>query len=230
MKLIIHIVNIITLTFDLKHLKMFSTGLKVFAKYITYFLILQSVVYLVHFRERDVMVNYRNSSFTNYEEHIITTSNLEFTDKFTQYDYISEEYIPIFYRRIDSDEYYNVLSHPNFTCYTQDMIKCVGTTNKDINYFYGIFGYSRCNLLTQNVLDCEKNFTTTYLDVNYQVYCNYQYRYNMKTLIWGVSVLSFKLSFTYFILATIYMGYFTLEGIGNFINGTPRKHVSFKID
>ena len=209
---------------------MFSTGLKMFAKYITYLLILQSVVYLIHFRERDVMVNYRNSSFTNYEEHIITTSNLEFTDKFTQYDYISEEYIPIFYHRLDSDVYYNVLSHPNFTCYTEDMIKCVGDTNKDNNYFYGLFGYSRCNLLTRDVRECEKNFTTTYLDVNYQVYFNYQYRYNMKTLIWGLAVLALKLFLTYSILATIYMVAITLEGIGNFINGTPKKRVSFKND
>lgn len=187
-----------------------NSVIKVMPKFITYYIVLQTLYNLVKFKEDDVMVNTYNSS---QSKSINVTSQLEFTDTFTIFNYLQGVYIPFFYKAKQEDVYYNLLNHPNFTCYPQEMINCIYDSTNNFKYLYGGFGYNHCGVLLPEVLECEKDFAITYLDTNYEVFISQQYKYDMRNLIIGLCFTMFKFLCAYLAIGILSIIQFVFDCI-----------------
>jgi len=193
-------------------------AIKISAKVITYYIVLQSLYNLYKFKEDDLMHNVYNHSQSN---SINVLSQIEFTETFTIINYLKEVYIPIFYKAKQENIYHNVLSHPNFTCYSQEMINCFYDSSNNFKYLYGILGYKHCGIMLPEILECEKDFTTTYFDTKYEIFISEQHKYNMKNIIIGLSVFMLKLLCTFLFIGLWYIMQFIIDSIDYMIGVKP---------
>ncbi len=177
------------LNLELKILFKMNSIIKMMPKFITYFIVLQTLYNLSKFKEDNVMVNTYNFS---QSVSINVSSQLEFTDRFTIFNYLQGKYIPFFYKAKQEGVYHNILNHPNFTCYSQEMINCIVDSSNEFKYLYGSLGYNHCGLQLPEIQECEKDFTVKYLDTNYEVFISQQYKYDMRNFIQGLCFTMFK--------------------------------------
>ncbi len=184
--------------------------IKVSAKVITFYIIIQTLCNLCNFKEDDVMINFHNQS-QSYPINVV--SQMQFTDNFTIINYLSETYIPIFYKSTQEDIYHNVLNHPNFTCYSQEIINCIYDSSNNFKYMYGILGYKHCGILLPEILECEHNFTTTYFNTKYEMFISVQHKYNMKNIIIGLCAFTLKLLCAFLFIGLWYIMQFIFDSI-----------------
>ena len=85
------------------------------------------------------------------------------------------------------------------------MIECFYDSTNNFKYLYGILGYKHCGIMLPEILECEKNFTTTYFDTNYEIFISEQHKYDMKNLIIGLSFIMFK-----FLCAFLFIGLWSI--------------------
>ena len=188
--------------------------------------IIHSIILLSDFKVNDFMTNYYNFSEVN---SINVSSQLEFTSNFTEMDYLQGKYLSIFYKSNNEDIYHNILNHPNFTCFTPETIQCISDTSNNFNYLYGKLGYYHCGIEKPVSIECEKQFITTFLDTNYQIYISTQNRYDMKNLIAILSFILFKLVFTYLAIKFIYFLKLTFDFV-EYLFGVKKSDVKSKLD
>jgi len=203
-----------------------SKPFKIFQDMVIFSIFAHSIMLLSKFKVDDFMTNFYNVSEVN---SINVSSQIEFTPNFTQIDYLQGKYLPAFYKSNNEDIYHNILNHPNFTCYTPETIQCIKDTSNNFNYLYGNLGYYHCGIQKPEEIECEKLFATTFLDTNYQIYISSQNRYNIKTLISGLSFLLFKVAVSYFVIKFIYFLKLTLDFVEHLF-GIKKTNIKYKLD
>ena len=203
-----------------------SNQLKVLAQFATYCIIVNSLYKLKEFKVEDHMTDVFNQSHINT---INSSSQLEYTNQFTKFDYLSGRYLAAFYKSKNKDIYHNILSHPNFTCYSHESIQCIKDTSINFNYLYGNFGYYHCGLMYPEMNECEHDFATKFLDNNYQVFTSTQNRYNMKTLSIGLLFMCFKLVIGYLLIGYLYFMKILLDSV-EYLFGGKKLNVKPKLD
>jgi hypothetical protein len=199
---------------------------KILREFVMFSIVVHTIYRLYEFKVEDHMTNVFNQSHVNT---INISSHLEYTEHFTKFDYLSGNYLASFYKSKNEDIYHNILSHPNFTCYSPETIKCIKDTSTNFNYLYGNFGYYHCGLMYPEMNECENDFATKFLDTNYQVFISTQNRYNMKTLSIGLLFMCIKLVIGYLVINIIYFIKLLMDYV-EYLFGVDNLNGKFKVE
>lgn len=222
------------------------------AKIVSYMIILQNIlVFIIDLNDGNnvVMVNLNNYNSSNkllLDPELQESNILRFTDPFTNFDYNSNVFIPLFYKGVNDTLYNNIVSHHKYNCNMSDeLLNCMTDTcrysSKREYTPYINDGYKYWDCYNKKVDTPHYNCVKAFLDIAYNKtsdaqlykmlsiyssYCNNNIintilNFSNKFLILAI-VTFLELCGSYIILSVSYLAYklvvFTYTVINSLIN------------